>query len=56
MDGTMLARRAIAKLPSIKVLFSESRSAPPGEATHPIVTKPYGRRQLEAMEGEQALG
>jgi len=61
MDGVTLARRAMANQPSLKVLFSESRSAPAGEAAHPFVAKPYGRRELEAalreaMEDEQAHG
>jgi len=61
MDGATLARRALERQPGLRVLFSESRAAPAGDSIRPIVTKPYGRRELEAvlreaMEGEEAHG
>jgi CheY-like chemotaxis protein len=61
MDGAMLARRARAERPALRVLFSESRASPAGEAVRPIITKPFGRRELEAalreaMEDERAHG
>ena len=61
MDGATLARRAMEGQPGLRILFSESRAAPAGDSVRPIVTKPYGRRELEAalreaMEGEPAHG
>ena len=61
MDGATLASRATARVPGLGVVFSASRGAPRGDTGHPVVTKPYGRKELaaaltEAVEGRATHG
>jgi len=56
MDGATLARRALEGQPGLRILFSESRAAPAGDSVRPLVTKPYGRRELKAALGEAMAG
>lgn len=61
LDGAMLARRAVAKLPGLAVVFSSSWGAPRAHSGHPVVVKPYGRSELgaaltRATEGEETHG